>query len=191
MTYYKAVRQDGTSFYDPSFRWLPESGPVEGHTVAHPTSSAIGRCASSYLSVSVSPTDCTGMGWPCRLLEVGPVDGYDVTVPNPNGPPNKRAAIAWRIVRELPATDALGPQGIQVAALIERASRLTADDARRLYAAIGAARGAALYTARDAVRGAARGLVVRDLIVTEHYDTLTMPWRTAIGPIHPDDPDNN
>lgn len=29
MTYYKAVRPDGTSFHDRSFRWLPESGPVD------------------------------------------------------------------------------------------------------------------------------------------------------------------
>ena len=214
MTYYKAVRPNGTSFYDGTFRWLPESGPVDGHTVTHPTASVVGRYASGYLSVSVSPTDCTGMDWPCRLLEVEPVDGQEVTTPDPTSLPSKRASVAWRIVRELPATDALGPQGVQVAALIERAGRLTDADARRLYDALraamytegkaawdaardgmlDAARSAAWVAVRDTAIGAtsndaALALVVRDIISTKHYDALTMPYRTTIGPIHPDDPD--
>ena len=40
----------------------------------------------------------------------------------------------------------------------------------------------------DAARNAVLALLVRDLITTEDYDALTRPWRTAIGPIHPDDP---
>ena len=211
MTYYKAVRPDGTSFHDRSFRWLPESGPVEGHTVTHPTASTVGEHASSYLSVSVTPTDCTGMRWPCRLFEVMPAG--EVVTPEPNSLPNKRAAVAWQIVRELPATDALGPQGVQVAALIERADRLTDVEARRLFDAWDAAMGAEWHPAKtaafavDAARTTAEdtvwaavhvaagdaglALVVRDLISVEHYDALTGPWRTIIGPIHPDDPDNN
>ena len=214
MTYYKAVRPDGTSFHDRSFRWLPESGPAEGHTVTHPTASTVGEHASGYLSVSVTPADCIGMRWPCRLFEVEPVDGHEVTAPNPATMPNKRAAVAWRIVRELPATDALGPQGVQVAALIERAGRLTNADARRLYdawcaamytegkaawydaraGALDAARSSAWAAVRDTAIGAALddaapALIARDIISTVHYDVLTMPWRTAIGPIHPDDPD--
>ena len=213
MTYYKAVRPDGTSFHDRSFRWLPESGPVEGHTVTHPTASTVGEHASSYLSVSVTPTDCTGMRWPCRLFEVMPAG--EVVTPEPDSFPNKRAAVAWRIVRELPATDALGPQGAQVAALIKRVGRLTAADDMRLYdawcaamytegkaawdaaraGALDAARSAAWVAVRDAAIGAtlddaALALLARDIISTVHYDALTMPWRTAIGPIHPDDPDN-
>ncbi len=44
------------------------------------------------------------------------------------------------------------------------------------------------YLARDA----AVALIVRDLITSdgftqEHYDTLTLPWRLVVGPIHPDD----
>ena len=211
MTYYKAVRPDGTSFHDRSFRWLPESGPVEGHTVTHPTASTVGEHASSYLSVSVTPTDCTGMRWPCRLFEVMPAG--EVVTPEPDSLPNKRAAVAWQIVRELPATDALGPQGVQVAALIERADRLTDVEARRLFDAWDAAMGAEWHPAKtaafavDAARTTAEdtvwaavhvaagdaglALVVRDLISVEHYDALTGPWRTIIGPIHPDDPDNN
>ena len=190
-TYYKAVRPEGTSFHDPSFRWLPESGPVEGHTVTHPTASVVGEEASRYLSVSVSPTDCTGMGWPCRLLEVEPIEGHEVAAPAPDRMPSKRAAVAWRVIRELPASGALGPQGEYVAALIERASHLTGDEARKLdvawHAAWDAARGAARDAARDAARGAARGaawdaalaLLVRDLISTAQFDVLTAPMRAA------------
>ena len=136
---------------------------------------------------------------------------------------------------ELPDLDVFGPQGVHVAALIERARRLTPDEASALGAArdaalgaaCGAARDAALdaawdaardaawSAARDAALGGARGgawggawdavweatcaawdaawsavaLVVRDLITTEDYDTLTRPWREVIGPIHPDDPE--
>lgn len=59
-----------------------------------------------------------------------------------------------------------------------------------------AASKAARVTASGAVWGAvwdaARALVVRDLIgqhgfTQAHYDTFTLPWRTVIGPIHPDD----
>ena len=45
--------------------------------------------------------------------------------------------------------------------------------------------GGALYAALDT----ACALVVRDFIPSDCYDTLTRPWRTVIGPIHPDDPD--
>ena len=45
---------------------------------------------------------------------------------------------------------------------------------------------------RAANIAAAGVLAVRDLIgrhgfTQEHYDLLTGPWRTVIGPIHPDD----
>lgn len=48
------------------------------------------------------------------------------------------------------------------------------------------------YNAQDAVRAAARGLVIRDLIgqrgfTQQHYDLLTQPWSKVIGPVHPDD----
>ena len=41
--------------------------------------------------------------------------------------------------------------------------------------------------AKAGARDVALALVVRDLISTEDYDTLTLPWRQTIGPIHPDD----
>lgn len=67
-------------------------------------------------------------------------------------------------------------------------------------AALDAARGAGWAAAWNAARGAgwnaardaARVLAVRDLIgkhgfKQEHYDLLTGPWRSVIGPVHPDD----
>lgn len=56
----------------------------------------------------------------------------------------------------------------------------------------GTVRGAALETARSAVRDAAQGLVIRDLIgryglTQEHYNVLTKRWATAVGKVHPDD----
>ncbi len=41
----------------------------------------------------------------------------------------------------------------------------------------------------DAAWDAAWSLVARDLISAEHYTALTGPWRSALGPIHPDDDD--
>jgi hypothetical protein len=49
------------------------------------------------------------------------------------------------------------------------------------------------YSAAAAARDATSGLVLRDLITPDghftqlHYDVLTAPWRSTIGPIHPDD----
>ena len=188
-TYYKAIRPDGTSFHDPTFRWVPESGPVEGITVTHPNPHS--HSPSGWLSVATVPTDCTGMEWPCRLLLVEPVEWHPVTAPLDNLP-RKRAASAWRVVREMPATDALGPQGVEVAAIIERAGRLTRDEAMRLAAARAAARDATMAATTDAAwdaaraaawaaRDAALATLTRDIITPEQHDTLMGPWRQVIG----------
>ena len=208
MTYFKAVHMDGTDFYTGIVRWLPPVGeplPEGGLIVRHPTARkrTTGN-AVRYLSVATVPTDCTGMEWPCRLARVERTRAA-VWQPEPDALPNKAASWQWRVVEELDATLTLGPQGREVAALIERAARLTGDevaglatawcaagDAARVAArdAAGdaarvAARGAAWYAAgdaaRDAVRDAARALTVRDLISTERYDTLTRPWASVIG----------
>jgi hypothetical protein len=80
-----------------------------------------------------------------------------------------------------------------------RTAVLTADEAQRLDAAWAAAQvanaawalaaGAATQAADQVAAGA---LAVRDLIgkhgfTQAHYDTLIGPWRTVIGPVHPDD----
>ena len=100
--------------------------------------------------------------------------------------------------------DVFGPQWREVCAMVLRAARLTHDEASDLDAAMDATWdatwdaamdatwGEAWDAAWDAAWGATRVLVVRDLIGThgftqDHYDTLTRPWRTVIGPVHPDD----
>jgi hypothetical protein len=95
--------------------------------------------------------------------------------------------------------DTFGPQWQPIVVLVRRAAILTSAEAKALAAAWDAAwdaaRDAALDAAWDAARDAAwdaaRALVVRDQVgdtfTQAHYDTLTRPWATVIGPVHPDD----
>ena len=186
-TYYKAVRPDGASFHDPSFRWVPENwtptdGPVRvEHTDYDPTGGAGG-----YLSVSTEPANCTSMRWPCRLLIVQPVG--EVLTPEPGTLPYKRAGRAFDVIAERPAHEALGPCGREVVSLLAEleaftpAARDAAWDAAR-YAVRVAARDAAWDAAWDAVRDAARYAVlaslVRDVIAPEHYERLMVPVEAA------------
>ncbi len=156
-TYYKAVRPDGTDFRSGKVNYLA------GGTVAHPTPGVEGSTdAAGYLSVSVSATDCTGFSWPARLLEIEPVG--PVWTPHASDMPDKRAVKALNVVRELDAMLLLGPQGIELLALVARARELTIDETRQLdaarvaawVAAWDAARVAAWVAARDAARVAAR-----------------------------------
>ena len=212
-TYYKAVRPDGTDFRTGTVRWLPPVGeplPEGGLIVRHPTATARVDTtdAACYLSVSTIVTDCTGMKWPARLALVEESDA-EVWTPEPRSLPNKRASVTWRTVAEGDAHDLLGPQGAEVAAIIERASRLTTDEARRLAAAWvaawdaawaaawaaawdaawaaawNAARDAAWNAARDAAWNAERDATVatltRDLITPEQHDMLMAPWRQVVG----------
>ena len=163
MTYFKAVHMDGTDFYTGIVRWLPPVGeplPEGGLIVRHPTArKRTTGDAAHYLSVATVPTDCTGMGWPCRLARVERTRAA-VWQPDPDGLPNKAASWQWRVVEELDATLTLGPQGREVAALIERAARLTDDEVAGLatawYATGDDAWYAARYTTRDAADDAAR-----------------------------------
>ena len=138
MTYFKAVHMDGTDFYTGIVRWLPPVGeplPEGGLIVRHPTArKRTTGDAAHYLSVATVPTDCTGMVWPCRLARVERTRAA-VWHPDPDGLPNKAASWQWRVVEELDATLALGPQGREVAALIERAARLTDDEVAGLATA--------------------------------------------------------
>jgi len=143
VTYYKATRPDGTDFHTGKIKY------EAGKTVTHPCKRKVRDDPSTYLSVSIAPADCTGFSWPCRLFRVKPV-GRTIKA---TSQPNKRGCSALRVVGELPAHMALGPNGEAVAAFIERCRGMTGDEANRLYAA----RGAALDAAFDAAKGAARG----------------------------------
>ena len=176
-TYYKAVRPDGTDFFSGKVRWLPPAGeplPEGGLIVRHPTAAtpSFGDDAAYYLSVSTEPANCTGMQWPCRLARVEATDAA-VWTPDATALPDKRAAVAWLVTAEVDAWQALGPQGREVAAIIDRVRMLTADELDRLAAVRDAARDAAWY--------AALATLVRDLITPKQYDLLMAPWRTVIG----------
>ena len=207
-TYYKATRLDGTDFYTGSVDYVAALTSGKRVRVRTPVRAYYVCCTRHVFHASDVPTETLiGGSWPCRLFEV---TGRPVA--------QERHKFGFRslaVVREVESWRALGPQGREVAAFVERAKALTDDDARRLAAARAAAWDAARDAARvaagvatwDAARVAAGGatwdaaraaagdaawdaawaIVVRDLISTEHYDTLTMPWRTVAGPIHADD----
>ena len=182
--FYKATRPDGTDFYTclvdyaaalASGKPLPElpgGGEFPGEGWYH---------------LATVPTECVGMSWPCRLFEVEPVGSVHTDTDHPH----KIGTTSVRVLREVDAHLALGPQGEQVAALIGRCRSLTGDELDRLDAARDAARDATWVAARVA----ALGLLCRDLIGQhpgwdqDAYDRLTGPWRDVIGPIHPDDGD--
>lgn len=197
--YYKATRLDGTSRN--TVRW------EVGEVTTHPTSTEMVRNdASTYLSLSAEPGETLiGGSYPCRLFEVMPIGdliGADAY-------PHKRCALSARVIRELPGHLALGPNGVQVDALLTRLRTVTTHEIQRVSvewdaawgaareaardaagtAARGAAGTAAGYLARDVARRVARGaagyaalaLVVRDLISEEHFHTLTDPLFSVIG----------
>jgi hypothetical protein len=143
--FYKCTRPDGTDFQTGTVDY---AGALEtGEVLAHPAKMVRNEPAT-YFSVSITPTDCTGMEWPCRLFEVEPVG----RVLTHDRLPSKRCCSRLRVVAELPPHEALGPQGEAVAALIDRAGRFTADEVERLAAAWAAA----WVAVRDAARAAGR-----------------------------------
>ena len=155
MSYYKATRPDATSFYDGKTKWRV------GRVVRHPAPDlSLGLCSVGVLHFSdASGEVLMGGSWPCRLFEVeprGPVIGPK---------DHKYGTTALKVVAEFPAWQALGPNGEEVAALIDRARMLTKEEIKRLYAA----------------RSAARALVVKDLISSEQFELLYGSWGKVIG----------
>jgi hypothetical protein len=160
MTYWKATRPDGTDFHTGTVDYAaaltsgvpvtvaPDSGWDEG--IAPPTDFP----GPGWLHMATIPTKCVGMSWPCRLFEVAPDDDLGEDRPRHA---RKVGATAVRVLAEVDAHVALGPQGVQVAACIERCATLTADDVRRLGAAWDTIWGATPGATRDATRGPARG----------------------------------
>ena len=199
-TYYKAVRPDGTDFYTGKVQWAPPEDHDGEWVVTHPGGvmpSAVEPVGmADVLCVSSEPADCTGFSWPCRLLEVQPVEGTGFH----HYHDNKYRGTQFRVVGELPAWRSFGPNGEQVVAFLKVLEGLTP---RQLHAARDAARGAAWdaawETARDAAWGtawktawdAARGTgrdaaldavlayVARDLIPEEQFEVLVQPFREA------------
>ena len=169
VNYYKATRPDGTDFRTGMIDY--GAALISGAIIRHPVPQRVRNEPETYLSVSVSPADCTGFSWPCRLFRVEPVGRIMSRL---NASSNKRAVSALRVVEELPAWQALGPNGEAVAALIERAKSLTLSELDGL---------AARDAAWDAAWDAAGALVVRDLISAKTFAVLTAPWREAGLPL--------
>ena len=195
VTFYKATRPDGTSFYNGMTKWQV------GCIVRHPAPDlSLGLCSAGVLHISDAPGETlVGGWWPCRLFEVEPRDDMI------GSEEHKYGCTAVKVVRELPAWQALGPNGEAVAALIKRCRTMTYDEAEQLFAARYAARSAAwsaagyaaTYAAWDAAGDAARSaarsaawsaarsaawaLMVKDLITPEQFDLLYGPWASVMG----------
>ena len=181
MNLYKATRPDGTDFRTGTVNYA--EALKTGEVLEHPAKFKRNE-PSTYFSVSISPTDCTGMRWPCRLFVVEAVGRKYKN----DSLKNKRCCSKLRVVEELPSYEALGPQGEEIAALIERCRTLTHDEARELDVARDvardAARGAVWDASWDAAWGAAWGaalaLLAKDLITPEQFDVLYGPWKKVI-----------
>jgi hypothetical protein len=119
LTFYKATRPDGTSFYDGKTKWQV------GRIVRHPAPDlSLGLCSAGVLHISDAPDETlVGASWPCRLFEVEP-RGKIISDGS-----HKYGCAVVKVVRELPAWQAFGPNGEAVAALIERCKTLTYDAA--------------------------------------------------------------
>ena len=176
--YWKATRPNGLDFRTGTIDYA--GALATGEPVMHPTPDLHGG-ASSYLSVATVPTDCTGFRWPCRLFRVEPVGEHVAD----GSYPNKVRVTGLRVIEERPAHEVFGPNGPAVVAVIERAGRLTREEAESLAAAWDAAWDAARYAARDAARDAAweaaLAELARDLITPDQYEALIGPWRSVTG----------
>jgi hypothetical protein len=183
MSWYKAVREDLTSFHDPMFQYeIGKRVRPNGHRVDGVL------CREGILHASPSPPEATRYNarWPWRIIEVA---GTPATVSE-----GKAGFRQLTPVREVPVAESFGPNGIEVLRMVRRCETLTSVEAAELAAAWDAAWAAARAAAWDAARGAAgdaawdaaRGVVVRDLIAPDgftqnHFDTLTGPWVETIG----------
>jgi hypothetical protein len=195
--YYKATRPDGFSFHG-----APPLLYTVGRVTRDPQHHAeAGLCGPGWLHASDAAAETlNGGSWPCRLFEVDgtPSLGFD------EDHPHKGGFAELDVVRELDAHLALGPNGAQVAAYIERLKTTTVDDWPVVIRERDAARAAAIAAARDAARAAIRyaagnaawnaawvsaadpagaaalALVVRDLIPPAQFDVLYAPIAVVI-----------
>ena len=185
MKFYKATRPDGTSFYDGKTKW--EVGQITRRPKGSPNDFKV--CGPSVIHASDAPAETlVGGSWPCRLFEV---EGKPVVSEG-----HKHGFKQLKVVKELPSYLALGPNGEEVAALLERCRLLTTDEAMRLAAARVAARVAAWDAVRDAARvaawvaaqdaarvaawDAALALIVKDLISPADFNALFAPWKEVM-----------
>jgi hypothetical protein len=200
--YYKATRPDGTDFYSGTVDY---AGALEfGKRLprkSRPPTGEFACCTSDVYHAADVPTETlAGGSWPCRLFEVTgrPVAEED----------HKYGFQSLRVLREIPAQLALGPQSEEVIALIERAKVFTSDQFRwsavvwrrirptdrddawryaRHMAWKGArvsawgAAWAATGNGGPVVGDALLALVVRDLVDSGTFKALYGPWVSVIS----------
>jgi hypothetical protein len=121
--YYKATNMYGKDFYSNTVQFTVGESVPPLPEVIDP------RCCSSdvYHASTHPESTLIGGAWPCRLFEV---EGEPVADED-----HKRGFYTFKVVREIEAWRALGPNGRELVALIERCQRLTADEAGSLAAA--------------------------------------------------------
>jgi hypothetical protein len=202
--YYKAVRPDGTSFYDERTQWElgritrhPSAEELPAHQLFGPQGVQVAALIDRSRNLTASEIDALVAAWDAARIVTGPA-AWDAARDAARAAARDAARAAARAAARVAAWDAARAAAWDAARAAARvAARDAARDAARA-AAWDAARAAAWDAARaaawDAARvaawdagDAARALVVRDLITTDEYDRLTRPWRQAIGRIHPDD----
>jgi hypothetical protein len=217
--FYKAVRDDLTSFHDPEFQY--RVGGTHRPSTKNP-GGGWDVCTEYVLHASPTPPQaCRYARWPWRILKV---TGKPVVESH-----DKSGFRQLKVIGEIDVAESFGPHGSSVLAVLRRAELLTADEARELaaardlaaawvaavaaagdaaggaagdaawvaaLAAAGAAAGdaagdaawvaagaAALAAAWDAARAAAsQHLIGQHGFTQQHFDILTGPWRSIIGP---------
>lgn len=128
--FFKAVRPDGTDFRTGTIDYAAAlgAGPITLPTVDDP------QCSTGdVLHASTVAAETLSCGsWPCRLFLV---EGEPVAEKG-----HTRGFFSLRVMEEIDPHHALGPNGVQVARVIEEARSLTDDQERAINDAGGAAR---------------------------------------------------
>jgi hypothetical protein len=178
--YFKATRLDGTDFYSGTVQYAVGKRVRPRDTASKapwfwPKGSRM-LCGPGYLHAADVPAETLiGGEWPCRLFEVTgkPDVGFDIDYLHKGG------FKQLTVVRELDSHLALGPNGREVAVLIDRARRLTPEEAEALDAVWDAARHVARYAAWDAAWSAAKVAACAAVRVAAWAAARNVAWHAA------------
>lgn len=144
--FFKATRPDGTDFRTGRIDYAAALG---GDPIALPTVGYPQCCTGDVLHAStVAAETLIGGGWQCRLFLV---EGEPVAEEG-----HKRGFFSLRVVEEIDSHHALGPNGAEVARVIEKARNLTEDQANAINTTWDATRSAAGGATGDAAEDASR-----------------------------------
>lgn len=149
MIYYKATQLDGTDFCTGTVDYAAHLKSGKPLPLLTSEDGFYECCTNTVYHASDTPSETlVGCSWPCRLFEI---EGEAVAQEG-----HKFGFRTMRVIREIEAWKALGPNGEAVSSLIESAGRLTGARADDLWVAQSEARGVAWYAARYAAWDAAR-----------------------------------